>query len=117
SLDMNGQKFTPPLIDGNFEQTVTFATEGIHNIVATATNEANSSTSVPRNVIYDVTPPVLTINAVTSPTTANSQIVSGTMESGQVVTVTSSSAAIGTVTYPTSTTWQVPVNGLTAGSN
>jgi Tol biopolymer transport system component len=117
SLDMNGQKFTPPLINGKFEQAVTFTTEGPYNIVATATNDAKSSTSVPRNIIYDVTPPVLSINPVVSPTNQTSQSISGTKDAGLEVIVTCTTASVGVVSYPSDTSWQVTVSGLQQGNN
>jgi len=117
SLDVNGQKFTPLLIAGKFEQAISFTVEDTYNVVATATNDAGTSTSVQRNVIFDVTPPALTIDPVTSPTTTDSQLVSGTRESGLDVTVSSSTATLGVVTYPSSTTWQVSVTSLKSGSN
>jgi hypothetical protein len=114
---MNGQIFTPPLVDGKFEQLVTFTTEGPYNIVATATNEAMNSTSVPRNIIYDIKPPVLGIDSVVSPTTLISQTITGTREAGIPVTVTCPTAVIGPISYLTAITWQMTLSGLSVGDN
>jgi hypothetical protein len=51
SITMDGQTYTPAVVDGQFEQTVTFTTAKSYAIVVTATNEAGTSTTVQRNVI------------------------------------------------------------------
>jgi flagellar hook assembly protein FlgD len=117
SLDVNGQKFTPQLIDGKFEQAVTFTTEETYHIEATATNEMGTSSSVQRNVIYDITPPAFTIDKVISPTNQQSQVVSGTRDTDATVTVSCITATVGPVEYPTATTWKASLNSLTAGDN
>jgi hypothetical protein len=117
SMTMDGQTYNPALVNGQFEQVVTFTTQKSYAIVVTATNEVGSSTSAQRNVIYDITPPALTINPVTSPTSQPNQVVTGTMESGTPVTVTCPTATVGTVTYPTATTWSVNITNMTLGDN
>lgn len=107
----------PPVINGAFEQVVTFTEEKPYAIRVTATNEVGTQTSVQRNVIYDITPPVLTIGPVSSPTNKASQELSGTREEGAAVTATCATAAVGEVAYPTATTWKVTVSNLKDGDN
>jgi len=106
-----------PVIDGTFEQVVNFNEEKTYGIVVTATNEVGTSTSVQRNVIYDITPPVLSIDPVTSPTSQPSLSVTGTREAGAEVAVTCATATVGEVSYPTATTWQADISGLREGEN
>jgi hypothetical protein len=117
TLSKDNEIFTPPVVDGTFEQVVNFADEKTYDIVVTATNEVGTSASVQRNVIYDITPPALSIDPVTTPTSQSSQSVSGTREPGATVTVTCATAAVGEVSYPTATTWQADISGLREGEN
>jgi hypothetical protein len=117
SVTIDGQTFDPPVVNGAFEQAVIFTSEKSYAIVVTATNEVGTMATVQRNVIYDITPSVLTIDPVTSPTNQNNQVVTGTMEAGATVTVTCTTAAVGVVTYPTATTWSAQVSGWTAATN
>lgn len=116
-IAMDGQSYAPPVENGQFEQQLTFATEKSYAIMVTATNEVGSTTTAQRNVIYDITGPLLTINPVTTPTSLTSQTLSGTRESGLPVNVACPTATIGTVSYPTETIWTVPVNGMQPGDN
>jgi len=117
TVSKDNETFTPPVIDGTFEQAVDFAAEKTYGIVVTATNEVGSSTSVQRNVIYDITPPALGIDPVPSPTSRPSLSVTGTREAGTAITVTSATATVGEVSYPTATTWLVDISGLREGEN
>jgi pimeloyl-ACP methyl ester carboxylesterase/uncharacterized Zn-binding protein involved in type VI secretion len=63
TLTKDGETFTPPVVNGAYEQVVTFKEEKSYAIVVTAADEAGNSTSVQRSVIYDTTPPVITVTA------------------------------------------------------
>lgn len=117
TIAMDGQTYRPAVVNGQFEQTVTFTTEKTYAIVVTATNEVGTSATAQRNVIYDITPPALAINPVVSPTNQPGQALSGTMEEGAIVSISCATATIGVVTYPTTTTWSVNITNLTAGTN
>jgi len=117
TINKDNEIFTPQVIDGTFEQTVNFAAEKTYSIVVTATNEVGTSTSVQRNVIYDITPPMLNIDPVPSQTSQPSLSVSGVREAGTTVTVTCGTTTVGEVSYPTATTWQVDISGLREGEN
>jgi subtilase family serine protease len=116
-ITMDGQTYSPSVVDGQFEQLVSFSTEKSYAIVVTATNEVSKSASIQRNVLYDITSPALAINPVTTPVSQTDQIISGTREGGLPVTVTCPTATAGTVSYPADTTWSVALTGLTAGDN
>lgn len=118
TIAMDGQTYTPAVVNGQFEQVVTFTSEKSYAIVVTATNEAGVSSTVQRNVIYDATKPGLTIDPVTSPTTQSGVVLTGTRETGTIVSLSADTAAvIGGVTYPDATTWSCPVSSLVAGTN
>ena len=117
TISKDGDTFVPPVVNGTFEQTVTFREEKAYGILVTATNEAGTSTSVQRNIIYDTTPPVLSIDAVASPTSQPNQSISGKREADTAVAVTCSTAAVGEVSYPTAPTWETNITGLTGGEN
>lgn len=117
TISKDNEIFTPPVIDGTFEQTVNFAEEKTYGIVVTATNEVGTSASGQRNVIYDITPPALSIDPVPTPTSQPSLSVSGTREAGTRVTVTCATATVGEVSNPTATTWLVDIAGLREGEN
>ena len=52
TVAVDGQMFTPTVVNGSFEQSVTFATAKSYVITVTAFDEAGNSTSVQRNIIY-----------------------------------------------------------------
>jgi hypothetical protein len=114
---MDAQTFTPQVVNGQFEQVVTFASEKHYAIFVKATNEVGSTTSMQRNVIYDITPPMLSINRVNSPTNQAEQMISGSREAGTTVSISCDSAIVGEVIYPTATGWQATVSSLREGEN
>lgn len=116
-LSKDGQIYTPDLLNGIFEQTLTFNAEKLYEIIVTATDEVGNVVSAQRNIIFDTTKPLLTIAPVSTPTSQNSQVVAGTREEGTVVAVICPTATIGDVSYPTATTWQVSLSGLQTGEN
>ena len=54
-MEMDGRIFSPPVVNGQFEQAIAFTGEKSYAIVVTAVNEVGSSASAQRNVIYDKT--------------------------------------------------------------
>lgn len=117
TINKDDEIFTPPVIDGTFEQMVNFTAEKTYNIIVKATNEVGTSASVQRNVIYDITPPTLSIDKVSSPVSQPSLSITGTREAGAVVTMSCATATVGEPSYPTSTTWQTALSGLSEGEN
>ncbi|MBJ6798789.1 OmpL47-type beta-barrel domain-containing protein [Geomonas propionica] len=117
TVQVDNDVYTPALVDGAFEQVVNLTGEKTYGIVVTATNEVGRSVSVQRNVIYDVTPPLLGVDEVASPTTQSGITLTGTREAGIQVAVTCATATVGEITYPSATTWQVAVSNLQEGKN
>lgn len=117
TVAMDGSIMTPPVVDGSFYQIVTFGEEKHYPITVTATNEVGTQISAQRNVIFDKTPPTLTIDPVVTPTNVPDQAVTGTREEGTDVVVTCDSATAGAMEYPTATTWRVYLTGLQQGEN
>ncbi|MBU5612458.1 PKD domain-containing protein [Geomonas azotofigens] len=52
TIAVNGQFYTPPVVDGAFSQTIPLTTKGLYPVTVTATNEAGGATVVTRRVIY-----------------------------------------------------------------
>ena len=117
AVSMDGQNFSPALVSGGFEQAVTFGAEKSYAVTVTATDEVGMTTSVQRNIIYDITPPALTIAPVTTPTNQASQVLTGTMEAGATVSVVCASATVGEVSYPSSGTWSATLSNLSVDAN
>lgn len=117
TLTMDGNTYTPVVTDGKFEQPVTFGDEKTYQIYVTATNEVGNETTVQRNIVYDITPPAVTIDPVTSPTNINNQVVTGTMEAGAIVNVSCPTATVGTVSYSTATTWTAQLSNMKEGND
>jgi len=118
TLTFDGTAYTLPVVNGVFEQAVNFMEEKLYEVVAMATDGIlGHEVTTQRNVIYDITKPVLTIDPVISPIDGTSQVVSGTREERVLVTVTCPTATVGEMIYPTPTTWNVSMTNLTAGEN
>jgi len=117
SVSVDGQTFAAPVVNGAFEQSISFSDEKNYAVVVTATNEVGSSSSMQRNIIYDITPPELHINAVVTPTNQATQTVTGTMEAGATIAVGCPTATVGSVSYPTATTWSATLSAFTAYGN
>jgi hypothetical protein len=100
----------------SWQVDITNMTPGTNTITVAATDAANNSTSVIRNIIYDTTPPALTINPVSTPTNVNTQTITGTMELNSSMTVTCPTALISAV-ITTDTTWSVSLTNMTQGTN
>ncbi|MBU5636883.1 chitobiase/beta-hexosaminidase C-terminal domain-containing protein [Geomonas sp. Red69] len=117
TIKKDSETFTPPVVNGSYEQTVSLDQEKTYDIVVTATNEVGTSTTVQRNVIYDITPPVLGIDPPVSPTSQTGLTITGIREAGTAVTVVCATATVGEIVYPTDTTWQADLSGLAEGGN
>ncbi len=105
TLTYDGTESRPTVTNGRFEQQLELTTEQTCTIKATAMDAAGNMSAVQRNIIYDKTPPIVTIDPVKTPTNNRQQLVSGTVEEGAVVNVACLTAAISPVSYSTDTTW------------
>ncbi len=56
TVTMDGNVFTPAVVDGKFEQTITFTVQKTYQINVTAVDEAGNQSLVQRNVIYNAIP-------------------------------------------------------------
>jgi hypothetical protein len=96
---------------------VTNLSQGVNAVTVSAADQAGNETTVVRNVVYDTTPPAVTVNAVASPTDQRSQTISGGREEYATVSVACPTAAVGAVIYPTDDTWEVGLTDLSEGDN
>ncbi len=117
TVAMDGVILTPPVVNDIFSQIVIFTDEKLYPITITASNEIGTQTIAQRNIIFDKTPPNMTIDPVCSPTNASSQIVKGTREDGAIVVVSCATATVGAVEYPTTTSWRMSLAGMQEGEN
>lgn len=102
----------PIASDGTFSLVVDFVEEGIYPVTVTVIDAAGNTSTVVRNVIYDVTAPVFTMNKVSVAAPVN---LSGTLESGAsvaVFNVTSEGAvSVGSVVV-VGDIWSVDLSGV-----
>jgi hypothetical protein len=118
TMTFDGTTYTPAVVNGVFQQVVSFTEEKLYEVVITATDGIiGHEVSTQRNVIYDITKPVLTIDPVLSPVSETNQVISGTREERALVTVSCPTATVGEISYPTATTWRVSLTNLRAGEN
>lgn len=96
SLDysVNGSAVVVPVSGGIYSFNVDFAAEGNYPVTITAKDAAGNSSTVVRNVIYDTTPPALSLNTVTG---VMPEKLSGTVEAGSSVAVKDGASPVGTV--------------------
>lgn len=95
TADVDGTPVAVTVTDGSFALTVAFAEEGSHAVTLTAADAAGNVSRVTRTVIYDGTPPALTLDPVNTPYPS---ALSGTVEAGAAVTVEDRNGTAGTVT-------------------
>lgn len=96
---------------GNYSFKVDFVSEGVYPVVLTATDAAGNTTTATRSFIYDVTPPLLTLNAVKLQAHALGGKIGGTVDPGSVVTVKEDGKSIGVVTID-GTKWSADLSGI-----
>jgi subtilase family serine protease/Tol biopolymer transport system component/fibronectin type 3 domain-containing protein len=118
TMTFDGTMYTPAVVNGVFQQVISFTQEKLYEIIITATDGiVGHEVSTQRNIIYDTTKPVLTIDPVLSPVADTSQVVTGTREERALVTVSCPTATVGEISYSTATTWSVSLTNLKAGAN
>ncbi|KAF0217293.1 MAG: hypothetical protein FD174_3401 [Geobacteraceae bacterium] len=102
SSTVNGVTRSQPITGGTFSFNVDFTQEGPSAVLLSAVDNGGKTSTTTRTVIYDVTPPSLTVNPpALLPTTS----LSGTVEAGASVVITDvNSQTVGTVTV-TNKTW------------
>lgn len=92
--------------------------EGTNDIMVTATDAAGNKATASTDIVYDITPPTVSIIAVRSPTKVDNQMLTGTRESGATMAVAiDTTAGVGPVTYQSGNVWICLLSGLVAGPN
>jgi hypothetical protein len=94
TADVDGTPVAVTVTDGSFTLTATVDGEGSHAITLTATDAAGNVSRVTRTVIYDGTPPALTLDPVNTPYPS---ALTGAVEAGAAVTVEDRNGSAGTV--------------------
>lgn len=97
-----------PVSGGAYSFNVDFAAEGNYPVTITAKDAAGNTTTAVRNVIYDITPPLFTLNASNG---FMPEKLSGTVEAGSTVVVKESTTQIGTVTIANGS-WTADLSGV-----
>jgi hypothetical protein len=91
---VNGVTTAVPVSTGVYSFNVDFSAEGTYPVTVSAMDTAGNSSTVVRNVIYDITPPAFTLNRVSG---VMPEKLSGTVEAGSSVVVKDGTALIGVV--------------------
>lgn len=91
---VNGLPIAVPVTNGKYSFDVAFAAQGNYPVTITARDLAGNSSTIVRNVIFDNTPPQLSLNQVSGYIPKN---LSGSVEAGSSVVVKDGSLQIGTV--------------------
>lgn len=95
--------------NGAFSLPVTFGTEGSYIVTVTATDAAGNSSTATRTIIFDKTPPLLTLDAVT---TLHPVTLSGTVEAGATVTFSDKNGAVNAQASINGMNWSVDLTGV-----
>lgn len=97
-------------IDGNSPNSTT------HTSPTTTTNEGRTGPPIIKQMAVTFTPPPIAINTPSVSTSGSATLTGIRTTSGYTVEGVSG-ATFGAVSYPTSTTWSMPISGLTVGAN
>lgn len=89
SATVNGADVPLTLTNDSFTIFAEMAKEGVYAVAITVTDAAHNSSTAFRTILYDVTPPVVAVDAVISPLPV---ALSGTVEQGSAVVVSDSAA-------------------------
>lgn len=111
TYSLNGQSIPVAVNAGQFSFKVDFTAEGVYPVTVTATDLAGNATTVTRSLIYDVTPPVLVLDAVKWQARTIGGKMSGTVDPGSTVTVKEGSTVIGRVTVD-GNKWSADLSGI-----
>lgn len=105
---LNGSTVSVPVSAGKFTFKVSMTKQGTYPVAITATDAAGNMTTATRTIIYDTTPPTLTLNAVTGLTPVK---LSGTVEAGATVVVKVGTTVKGKVTVA-GNIWSCDMTGV-----
>jgi hypothetical protein len=111
---VNGNTVAVPVDStGHYSFNVDFVAEGSYPIALTAKDPAGNSSTVVRTVLYDMTPPVLTLDQVSG---VMPEKISGTVESGSSVAVYEADVKKGSVQIVDGN-WNADLAGITYNSD
>lgn len=96
------------LANGEFSLFADFIAEGTYAVAVTVSDDAGNVTTARRTIVYDVTPPVLTIDPVS---VAYPVALTGTVEAGASVVVKDDAGVSGKVTFA-GQKWTADLTGL-----
>lgn len=96
------------LADGKFSLFADFTAEGTYSVAVTVSDEAGNVTTVRRTIVYDVTPPVLTLDPVSE---AYPAAFTGTVEAGATLVVKDAAGISGKITFA-GQQWTANLSGL-----
>lgn len=105
---LNGSTFAVPVNAGTYSFNVDFAAEGTYPVTVKAKDAAGNTSAVVRNVIYDITPPVFTLNQVNGVMPSK---LSGTVEAGSSVVIKDGSTQVGAVNIANGS-WTADLTGV-----
>ncbi len=97
--------------------TITASLDGTYTIRFTATDAAGNSAFSDMTLVWDTTPPELTLKTVTTPTGLSQQTITGTVTNAATVTVTTDTAASDGTASINANTWSYTITGLVEGTN
>jgi hypothetical protein len=97
--------------------TITASLDGSYTIRFTATDAAGNSAFSDMTLVWDTTPPELTLNPVITPTGLNQQTITGTVANAVGVTVATDTAATDGEATISGNTWNFTIGGLVEGIN
>ncbi len=107
TASVNGVDRPVTLSNGAYGFTMDLPAEGVYMVAVKATDSAGNTSTASRNVVYDTTPPRLTMNPVTGPVPAR---VGGTVEPDAVMSAADKNGAVGTITAANGT-WSLDLTG------
>ena len=105
---VNSTPISVPVINGTYSFIVDFAAEGIYPVTVSARDAAGNTSTVVRNLIYDITPPAFTLDK----STLLPVRLTGTVEAGATVKIMDGSTVIGSVLVSAGT-WSADLTGVT----
>lgn len=106
---VNGNDAPVTINNGSFSLFAEFKQEGAYTVAITVDDSANNSSTAFRTLLFDVTPPIVTVDPVLSPIPA---VLSGTVEQGSTVVV-SDSDKLRVPAVMTGTVWTADLKGIT----
>ena len=107
---VDGMTAGVPITAGSFTFNLNLTKEGMYPVLLTVTDAAGNATSATRNIIYDITPPKLTIDTFKG---VHPSAMTGTVEPGAAVVVKNIDISVGNVTVDSvNGTWAANLHGI-----